>query len=148
MKSFDEEGVVFYTGLSSRKSVEIDANPWAAATFVWIQLHRQVRLEGPVTAVESVTADAYFATLPRGSQIAAHASRQSKVIDSREELDRRFAELEVEFADVLVPRPELWGGWRISAETLEFWQGQPNRFHDRVRYFRSGAGWVRQRLAP
>jgi pyridoxamine 5'-phosphate oxidase len=148
MKSFDEEGVVFYTGLGSRKSVEIDANPWAAATFVWIQLHRQVRLEGPVTAVESVAADAYFATRPRGAQIAAHASKQSTVIDSREELDRRFALLEAEFADIVVPRPELWGGWRISAENFEFWQGQPNRFHDRVRYFRSGADWMKQRLAP
>ncbi len=90
MKSFDDEGVVFYTGLGSRKSVEIETNPWAAATFVWIQLHRQVRLEGTVTAVEAAIADVYFATRPRGAQIAAHASRQSTAIDSRDELDLRF----------------------------------------------------------
>jgi pyridoxamine 5'-phosphate oxidase len=148
MKSFDEAGIVFYTGLESRKSVEIRSNPWAAATFVWIQLHRQVRFEGAVTAVDGAEADAYFASRPRGSQIAAHASRQSTLIDSRDELDRRFAALEEEFAGELVNRPELWGGWRLSPDTVEFWQGQPNRFHDRVLYSRDGADWAMQRLAP
>jgi pyridoxamine 5'-phosphate oxidase len=148
MKGLDEDGVVFYTGLGSRKSVEIGSNPWAAATFVWVQLHRQVRFEGPVSEVESELADAYFAGRPRGSQIAAHASNQSTVIDSREELDLRFAALEAEFDGNDVPRPALWGGWRLSAESVEFWQGQPNRFHDRVRYSKSGVDWVMQRLAP
>ena len=148
MKSFDEAGIVFYTGLESRKSVEIRSNPWAAATFVWIQLHRQVRFEGAVTAVDAAVADAYFATRPRGSQIAAHASRQSTLIHSRDELDRRFAVLEAEFADGLVMRPELWGGWRLAPDSVEFWQGQPNRFHDRVRYSKAGVDWVKQRLAP
>ncbi len=148
MKSFDESGIVFYTGLESRKSVEIRSNPWAAATFVWIQLHRQVRFEGAVAPVDAAVADAYFETRPRGSQIAAHASRQSTIIESRDELDRRFAELEEEFADGLVTRPELWGGWRLSPTSVEFWQGQPNRFHDRVLYSRDGVNWVMQRLAP
>jgi pyridoxamine 5'-phosphate oxidase len=140
--------VVFYTGLGSRKSIEIEANPWAAATFVWTQLHRQVRFEGPVTAVEGDLADVYFATRPRGSQIAAHASQQSTPIDSREELNRRFATLDAEFGEGEVPRPESWGGWRVSADSVEFWQGQPNRFHDRVRYSKVGVDWVKQRLAP
>ena len=148
MKGFNDRGVVFYTGLGSRKSVEIEANPWAAATFVWTPLHRQVRFEGPVTAVEGDLADAYFATRPRGSQIAAHASQQSTPIDSREELNRRFATLDAEFGEGEVPRPESWGGWRVSPDSVEFWQGQPNRFHDRVRYSRVGPDWVKQRLAP
>ncbi|MDP9494462.1 MAG: pyridoxamine 5'-phosphate oxidase [Actinomycetota bacterium] len=148
MKGFDDKGVVFYTGLGSKKSLEIEANPWAAATFVWTPLHRQVRFEGPVYAVESELADDYFASRPRGSQIAAHASRQSTPIESREELDRRFEILDAEFGEEAVPRPESWGGWRLSADSVEFWQGQPNRFHDRVRYTRDGADWVMERLAP
>lgn len=148
MKGFDDRGVVFYTGLGSRKSVEIEANPWAAATFVWTLLHRQVRFEGPVTAVEPELADDYFASRPRGSQIAAHASRQSTLIESREELDRRFEILDAEFGEKAVPRPESWGGWRLSADSVEFWQGQPNRFHDRLRYTRAGVDWVMERLAP
>jgi pyridoxamine 5'-phosphate oxidase len=148
MKSFDGRGVVFYTGLESRKSAEIGANPWAAATFVWTPLHRQVRFEGSVSAVEAELADAYFASRPRGSQIAAHASQQSTPIDSREELDLRFAALDAEFGEGPVPRPETWGGWRLAAESVEFWQGQPNRFHDRIRYTWGGADWVMQRLAP
>jgi len=148
MKGFDDRGLVFYTGLDSQKSVEIKANPRAAATFVWTPLHRQVRFEGSVTAVESELADAYFSTRPRGAQIAAHASRQSTTIASREELDQRYDALDAEFGDGVVPRPETWGGWRLAAATVEFWQGQPNRFHDRIRYSKVGSDWVKQRLAP
>ena len=148
MKGFDERGVVFYTGLGSRKSVEIEVNPWTAATFVWTLLHRQVRFEGPVTKVEADMADAYFASRPRGSQIAAHASRQSTPIASRDELDLRFEVLDAEFGVGTVPRPESWGGWRLAADSVEFWQGQPNRFHDRIVYARAGSGWAMQRLAP
>jgi pyridoxamine 5'-phosphate oxidase len=148
MKGIDDSGIIFYTGLGSRKSDEIEANPWAAATFVWTPLHRQVRFEGSVGAVEAEIVDAYFASRPRGSQIAAHASMQSSPIASRDELDRRFAILDADFGEGEVPRPPSWGGWRLAAESVEFWQGQPNRFHDRVRYTRSGADWVMQRLAP
>jgi pyridoxamine 5'-phosphate oxidase len=147
MKEFSAHGLVFYTGMSSRKSRELDTNPKAAATFVWVPLHRQVRFEGGVSAVGDSEADAYFATRPRGAQIAAHASRQSVVVASRDELDDRFRELDAAFGDE-IPRPESWGGWRLMPDNVEFWQGRPNRFHDRIRYRREGDAWVKERLAP
>ncbi|HEU5112466.1 MAG TPA: pyridoxamine 5'-phosphate oxidase [Acidimicrobiia bacterium] len=148
MKGIDDEGLVFYTNLASRKSEELRVNPRAAATFVWIPLHRQVRFEGRMTMVTGEDADLYFDARPRGAQIAAHASPQSQIVASREELDRAFEELDVKFKGVKVPRPRAWGGWRLSPESVEFWQGQPNRFHDRIRYVRDGAGWRKERLAP
>lgn len=147
MKDFTPEGLVFYTGMNSRKSRAMADNGKAAATFVWTPLHRQVRFEGSVTPVEDSVADAYFATRPRGAQIAAHASPQSEVVSRREELDDRFAELDARFGEV-VPRPDAWGGWRLRPESVEFWQGRPNRFHDRVRYRRQGGAWIKERLAP
>lgn len=147
MKDLSDEGLVFYTGLSSRKSQALKSNPRAAATFVWVPLHRQVRFEGVVAQVGPAEADAYFATRPRGAQIAAHASRQSEVVADREQLDRRFERLAAEMGDV-VPRPAHWGGWRLRPSVVEFWQGRPNRFHDRVRYRREGDGWVKERLSP
>lgn len=146
-KDVAEGGIVFYTGMTSRKSDAMRAHPVAAATFVWTPLHRQVRLEGSVAPVGDEEADAYFATRPRGAQIAAHASRQSSIVTGRDVLDSRFAELSEEFPH-RVPRPEHWGGWRLTPESVEFWQGRPNRFHDRIRYHRKGEGWVKQRLAP
>ena len=148
MKAFSEEGVVFYTNLASRKSKELRVNPAAAATFVWIPLHRQVRFEGQVVAVDAVDADAYFAGRPRGAQLAAHASAQSSVVSSRAELEERYAELELAFADGEVPRPTTWGGWRLVPSSVEFWQGRVNRFHDRVRYRQDGDMWIKERLAP
>jgi pyridoxamine 5'-phosphate oxidase len=147
MKGFDEGGLVFYTNLRSRKSAEIDDNPRVAATFVWIPLHRQVRFEGTVSPVEPETADSYFASRPRGAQVAAHASMQSTTIGSREELDAAFSDLDAGFGEQ-VPRPEWWGGWRLTPESVEFWQGQPHRFHDRIRYRRSAGEWAMERLAP
>ena len=147
MKDFGPEGLVFYTNLSSRKSRELKANPSAAATFVWTPLHRQVRFEGAVSPVADEVADSYFATRPRGAQIAAHASSQSQQVSSRDELDGRFRQFEQQFPD-RVPRPEWWGGWRLAPETVEFWQGRINRFHDRVRYRKAGPGWDKKRLAP
>jgi pyridoxamine 5'-phosphate oxidase len=147
MKDFSEEGLVFYTNLYSRKSHELRANPKAAATFVWAPLHRQVRLEGPVVEVADSEADSYFATRPRGAKIAAHASRQSSVVMGREELEDRFGELSDEFGEE-IPRPADWGGWRLRPSIVEFWQGRPNRFHDRVRYRITDAGWLKERLAP
>ena len=148
MKGFSRQGLVFYTGLDSRKSRELEENPWAAATFVWTPLHRQVRFEGAVSQVDAATADAYFATRPRGAQVAAHASAQSSVVGSRAELDNRFTQLDAGFGAGPIPRPDRWGGWQLSPDSVEFWQGRPNRFHDRILYRRSEEGWVKERLAP
>jgi pyridoxamine 5'-phosphate oxidase len=148
MKEFSDQGITFYTGLSSRKSLDLMATPHAAATFVWVPLHRQVRFEGLVEGIDEETADAYFSTRPRGAQIAAHASVQSRVVASREELGSRFDELSAEFGDGPVPRPSWWGGWRLRPDTVEFWQGRPNRFHDRIVYRHEGGSWSMERLAP
>lgn len=147
MKDLSPDGLVFYTGLTSRKSEEMRVNPVAAATFVWTELHRQVRFEGSVDLVSDEEADAYFATRPLGAQIAAHASRQSEVVSSREELENRFARLSTELGSQ-IPRPLHWGGWRLRPTMVEFWQGRPNRFHDRVRYRREEEGWLKERLSP
>ena len=147
MKEFSKGGIVFYTNLESRKSEEIRATHAAAATFVWVPLHRQVRFEGHVEEVDDTAADAYFRTRPRGAQIAAHASRQSTVV-SRSALESEFSSLSEEFGDQEIPRPAHWGGWRLVPTSVEFWQGRPNRFHDRIRYRLQGAQWVKERLSP
>jgi len=148
MKGIDDDGIVFFTNLASSKSWDLRVNPVAAATFVWVPLHRQVRFEGRVALVSDHDADRYFETRPRGAQIAAHASMQSQVVASREELNGAYRELEAKFNGGKVPRPRAWGGWRLTPERVEFWQGQPNRLHDRVRYVREGEGWRTERLAP
>lgn len=147
MKDLSADGISFYTGMDSRKSRALRLNSKAAATFVWIPLHRQVRFEGAVTEIEADVADAYFATRPRGAQIAAHASRQSEVVAGRDILDGRFARLDEQFDDD-IPRPEHWGGWLLRPKAVEFWQGRPNRFHDRVRYRLEDGEWVKERLSP
>lgn len=147
MKDFSEEGIVFYTNLGSRKSEELKLNPAAAATFVWLPLHRQVRFEGSVVEVEAAVADEYFSSRPRGAQLAAHASEQSRVVKTRIELEERFAALDSAYPDS-IPRPDSWGGWRLVPDAVEFWQGMPNRFHDRVRYRLVDGAWVKERLAP
>jgi len=147
MKEFSSDGIVFYTNMDSRKSRDMKANPRAAATFVWIPLHRQVRFEGRVYQVEAALADAYFSTRPRGAQIAAHASKQSQVV-TQEKLEAAFAQLSSEFGNDEIPRPENWGGWRLVPDSVEFWQGRPNRFHDRIHYRLGDSGWVKERLAP
>ncbi|MGH8914252.1 MAG: pyridoxamine 5'-phosphate oxidase [Acidimicrobiia bacterium] len=148
MKDLDETGLVFYTNLASRKSEELRINPRAAATFVWTPLHRQIRFEGTVALIEDQRADHYFDSRPRGAQIAAHASAQSTVVESREHLVAEFEAMDRRFEGVKVPRPRAWGGWRLTPNLVEFWQGQPNRFHDRVRYRREGETWRKDRLAP
>jgi pyridoxamine 5'-phosphate oxidase len=148
MKGIDDDGLVFYTNLASRKSEELRVNPFAAATFVWIPLHRQVRFEGRISMVSGDEADSYFEARPRGAQIAAHASAQSQIVASRDELQQAFEALDGRYRGVKVPRPRAWGGWRLAPDGVEFWQGQPNRFHDRVRYVRDGAAWRKERLAP
>jgi pyridoxamine 5'-phosphate oxidase len=148
MKGMDDVGIVFFTNLASAKSWDLRVNPVAAATFVWVPLHRQVRFEGPVALVADDDADRYFETRPRGAQVAAHASMQSQVVASRDALHDAYRELDAKFKGVKVPRPRAWGGWRLTPNSVEFWQGQPNRLHDRVRYVREGEAWRTERLAP
>ncbi len=149
LRGVDERGFVFYTNLESRKGRELAENPRAALLFYWEPLERQVRIEGRVELVTSAEADAYFATRPKGSQISAWASRQSEPIDSREALERQHAEFAERFGSGPVPRPAYWGGYRVVPDAYEFWQGRPDRLHDRFRYERSADGiWVITRLQP
>jgi pyridoxamine 5'-phosphate oxidase len=148
LKGADEGGFVFFTGYVSRKAGELDANPHAALLFYWDELGRQVRIEGRVERVAGQESDAYFATRPRGAQLAAAASRQSAVIRDRAAIDERVAELDREHAGSDVRRPDHWGGYRLVPEAYEFWQHRDDRMHDRLRYRRDNGGWMIERLSP
>lgn len=148
LKGAGEDGFVFYTGYGSRKSEELEQNPRAALVFYWRPLGRQVRVEGSVERVSEPESAAYFATRPRGSQLAAWASQQSRPLGSRDELERRYAELEREYEDREVPLPPHWGGYRLRPEAIEFWEHRENRLHDRLRYTRAREGWKVERLSP
>jgi len=147
-RGWDERGFVFYTDYRSRKSDEIEANPRGALVFYWDPQGRQVRIEGPLGRIAPEESDRYFAARPRGSQIAAHASTQSCPIDSRGALDARVAEETSRFAGMTVPRPSLWGGFRLVPEKMEFWQQRDDRLHDRLLYSRRLEGWHMERLQP
>ncbi len=148
VKGVDQRGLVFYTNRDSAKGRELAANPRAAAILHWQQLQRQVRVTGGVERLSEQDSAAYFATRPRGSQLAAWASHQSQVVASRGALEDRFAEMEQRFTGEEVPLPPWWGGYRLEAEVVECWQGRPNRLHDRLRWTRQGATWRLERLAP
>ncbi|GAB2533217.1 pyridoxamine 5'-phosphate oxidase [Spirosoma aerophilum] len=150
LKDMSEAGFVFYTNYESRKGRELSDHPFAALTFFYPQLERQIRIEGTVEKVSDEESDAYFNVRPRGSQIGAWVSHQSTVIDSREVLEQRQRELEDQFAGQPVPRPPYWGGFRVVPDVLEFWQGRPSRLHDRIRYSLTEGGqtWVIDRLSP
>jgi pyridoxamine 5'-phosphate oxidase len=148
LRGLDASGVTFFTNRDSRKGLELEANPRAAAVVHWWELGRQVRLEGRVERTTDAESLDYWRTRPRGSQIAAWASRQSRPLSGRSELEARVEELSERFAGEDVPLPPFWGGYRLLPSTVEFWAHGDDRLHDRVRFVREGAGWRRDRLAP
>jgi pyridoxamine 5'-phosphate oxidase len=148
MRGLDQRGFAFFTNLASAKAGVLDANPRAALVFHWRELERQVRVTGTVTRVATDEEVAYWSTRPRGHRVSAWASPQSSVV-TEAELLARVAEIESEFAEADPPLPPFWGGYRVAPEEVEFWQGRPDRLHDRVRYRPDGPDrWVRERLAP
>ena len=149
LKGSGRDGFTFYTNRTSRKGSDLAEVPRACLLFPWHALHRQVIAEGEVTPLSTADSEPYFRSRPRGSQLGAWASRQSTVLPSRAELEDRYAELERRWPEgTPVPMPEFWGGYRVQAEMVEFWQGRLSRLHDRFRYTATGTGWTRTRLSP
>jgi pyridoxamine 5'-phosphate oxidase len=149
LKDINDRGFAFFTNYESQKGQELIANPYAALVFLWGELERQVRIEGQVEKVSNEESDNYFYNRPIGSQLGAWASNQSSIIDSREILVEKLKSLEVEYEDKVIPRPAHWGGFRLIPTEIEFWQGRPNRLHDRFRYqLQSSGEWAIDRLAP
>jgi pyridoxamine 5'-phosphate oxidase len=148
LKGIDARGVEFYTNYESRKGRELAANPRAALAILWKPLQRQVRVEGQVERLPAEESDAYFATRARGSRLGAWASRQSAEIPDREWLEARLAQAEAEYPGDDVPRPDYWGGYVLRPDAIEFWEGRPNRLHDRELFTRAAGGWTARRLSP
>ncbi|MFM2285620.1 MAG: hypothetical protein RLZZ543_1117 [Bacteroidota bacterium] len=148
LRDITETGITFYTNYSSRKGNEIDGQEYACSTFFWPELERQVRFEGKISKLDSQISSDYFALRPRGSQIGAWASPQSQRIESRKFLEENEQKFEKEFEGKEVPRPAHWGGYILVPDYVEFWQGRPNRLHDRICYKLSGNDWERFRVAP
>ena len=148
LKGVSEQGFVFYTNTGSRKAVDLAGNPRCALLFPWHPLERQVRVDGTAARLPREAVDAYFAVRPRGSQLGAWASHQSRVVSGRDELQAAYDEAERRFEGGEVPTPEEWGGYVVHPESVEFWQGRPGRMHDRLVYRSTPSGWHTERLAP
>jgi pyridoxamine 5'-phosphate oxidase len=148
LRGIDERGFVFFTNYGSRKGQELDRNPQASLCFYWPTLDEQIRVEGTIERLSEEESDAYFESRPRGSQLGAWASAQSRVLPSRESLEQEYRATEARFVDQRVPRPPFWGGYRLKPSQVEFWYGRPDRLHDRLQYTRDGSGWRIERLYP
>ena len=148
LKELDDRGFTFFTNYQSRKGDDLAAHPYAALVVFWEPMHRQIRIEGVVERLEPDESDAYFSSRPRGSQLGAIASPQSRPIPTRAALEAMVGKVALDLGDAEAVRPPHWGGYRVVPDMIEFWQGQTSRLHDRVRYRKSDTGWVRDRLAP
>jgi pyridoxamine 5'-phosphate oxidase len=149
LKAFDERGFVFFTNYCSKKAVQLADNPHAGLLFPWLALERQVSLSGKAEKISTAESLAYFASRPFGNRLGAWVSLQSSIIPSRKFLEHKFEEMKSRFANGEVPLPDFWGGYRVVPDSIEFWQGSPNRLHDRFEYVRQAAGtWKIQRLSP
>lgn len=148
LKGYDEHGFVFFTNYEGRKSVELMQNPKAALLFYWVELERQVRIEGVVEKTSRKDTEAYFQSRPLESKLGAWASRQSSVIPGRGVLEQKMTDLQEKYRDQEIPVPPTWGGFRIEPVVFEFWQGRANRLHDRIRYTLDGGVWTIERLSP
>jgi pyridoxamine 5'-phosphate oxidase len=149
LKEVSDAGFVFFTHYESRKAQELSSNPFCALAFYWAELERQVRVEGRTIKLPKENSEAYFRQRPRGSKVGAWASRQSSVLPSRDALENRVRIVEAQYPGDDVPMPDYWGGYCVIPQTVEFWQGRPNRLHDRLRYRRdSESGWIIERLSP
>lgn len=148
LKAYSEEGFIFYTNYTSRKSGEILDNPIVALNFFWDALERQIRIEGEIKKVEKEVSDAYFNSRSRLSQLGAHASNQSQIIENYEELTDKLNSFEEKYKDKDIPRPDHWGGFIVIPSSIEFWQGHDGRLHDRLKFEKENNNWVLKRLSP
>jgi len=148
LKQFNKNGFSFFTNYNSRKGSQIEQNPYGALVFFWPELERQVRIEGKISKVTEEESDEYFITRPAGSKLGAWASPQSQVVPNRKFVESLKVDLQNQFEGKSIPRPANWGGYRLSPTLLEFWQGRPNRLHDRIQYTLKDNLWVIERLAP
>ena len=148
LKSFDAQGFVFYTNYTSRKAGQMEHNPKVSLLFPWYSLERQVMVTGTVGKISTKESLAYFLSRPRGSQLGAWVSNQSQVISSRSLLEKKLAEMKEKFREGKIPLPDQWGGYRVVPDSIEFWQGRPNRLHDRILFEKTGESWNISRLAP